>query len=365
MKVEVLQEELIRAVGLVLRAVATRAQLPVLGHVLIEAKEQSLVLTSTDLELSMRTVCPAKVDEEGTTTVPAKMFFEYLGALPPGKIVLETKEQHLNIRAHGAKAQFQTLSPEEFPKLPSILSEHILLEPEVTALTEAIQAVSFASAKDTLRPVLTGVLLEFGTATLKLVATDGFRLAVAQIPGAVKRESGSILVPARAIGEVSRVFTEGKIALGYLPETHQVYFVQGEVLLLSQILEGNFPDYAKILPKSHTGEVVVNRDEFVQAVKTAHIFARDNSNMMRWSIAPKEILIRASSPEKGECELSLPVQLSGEGGEIVFNARYVLDYLSLLSSQEVRFTTGGKLAPGVFADPKHEESFYVVMPINA
>lgn len=365
MKVEVLQEELIKHLSLALKAVANRAQLPVLSHVLLEAQEQNLILTSTDLELSVRIVCPAKVSETGRVTAPAKMLAEYVGTLSPGKLTLEQVGESLKVLSHGSTAKFQTLSVDEFPSLPAIPAEATIVEPDAKEFAQAIQSVSFASAKDTLRPVLTGVLMELAPDALKLVATDGFRLAIAGIKASSASEQQTILVPARAAFEVARIFVEGKLAVGYLAQTHQVYFAQGDVLLLSQVLEGNFPDYNKILPKSHAGEVVVGREEFLQAIKTAHIFARDNSNMMRWQVAESELVIVASSPEKGDCTLTVPIKLVGEGGEIVFNARYVLDYLSLLTSQEVRFTMGGKLAPGVFADPKHEENFYVVMPINA
>jgi DNA polymerase-3 subunit beta len=213
--------------------------------------------------------------------------------------------------------------------------------------------------------VLTGVLWELSKKNLRLVATDGFRLAVEEISIETKSELANVLVPSRAVMEAVRLSSEGEIVIGHLPSTNQVYFMAGDVQVVSQLLSGNFPDYNKILPKEFTTEIVVSKDELLQAVKATHIFARDNSNMVRWQIEDGQLVLLSSSPERGECRVEVPVKLSGEPLEIIFNAKYVLDYLPLVEGSELLVSMGTKLSPGMFKDAKRRGGQYVVMPINA
>lgn len=365
MKIEVLQEQLLSGLTIVGRAVASRAQLPVLSHILIEAKSDGLVLSATDLEIGMKVKVSAKVVETGVVAVPAKMFGEFLSSLNPGKVELKLEKETLILSAPGYSGKFQTISAEEFPMLAEVSGENEICTVEATSLNKAVERVVFASARDSLRPVLTGVLLEMGKKKVRLVATDGFRLAVEELAVDTKTEQLSLLVPSRVVMEVVRLSQEGKISIGHLLATNQIYFMVGEALIVSQLLSGNFPDYNKILPKEFTTEIVANKDELAQAIKATHIFARDNSNMVRWQIEDGKLVLLSSSPERGECRVELPVTLTGEPLEIVFNAKYVLDYLPLAESESLYVGMGGKLAPGMFRDPKRESGQYVVMPINA
>jgi DNA polymerase-3 subunit beta len=204
-----------------------------------------------------------------------------------------------------------------------------------------------------------------GKKNIRLVATDGFRLAVEELTTETKTETLNLLVPSRVVMEVVRLATEGQITIGHLPTTNQIYFMVGEILVVSQLLSGNFPDYAKILPKEFTTEVSINKDELLQAVKATHIFARDNSNMMKWQIEKSKLVLLSSSPERGECRVEAPIKLTGEPIEIIFNAKYVLDYLPLVEGESLIIEMGTKLSPGMFRDSKRVGGQYVVMPINA
>lgn len=365
MKIEVLQEQLLEGLGIVSRAVAVRAQLPVLSHILIEARNEGLVLSATDLELGIVAKVAAKVINPGKVAVPAKMFMEFLGSLNPGKVELSLEGESLNLIAPGYKGKFQTIEASEFPTLSEASSESELCKIGAATLSQAIERVVFASAKDSLRPVLTGVLWEVGKKKIRLVATDGFRLAVEELSVESKTEGQNLLVPSRVVMEVIRLAGESEVKIGYLPATSQVYFVVGEVLVLSQLLSGNFPDYQKILPKEFSTEIKVNKGELLQAIKATNIFARDNSNMVRWQIGEGQLVLLSSSPERGECRVEVPVKLEGDPLEIIFNAKYVLDYLSIAASDDLWVGMGGKLAPGMIKDTKRESGQYIVMPINA
>lgn len=365
MKIEVLQEQLLSGLNIVSRAVAVRAQLPVLSHILIEAKSEGLTLSATDLEIGIQTKVAAKVNEPGVVAVPAKMFGEFLGSLNPGKIELSLEKEALLVTAPGYKGKFQTIPPEEFPALSAPSADNQLGEVAGRDLKEAIEHVVFASAKDSLRPVLTGVLWEMGKKKLKLVATDGFRLAIEEIAIGGGEAEAKLLVPSRVVMEVVRLADEGVVKVGHIAATSQIYFLMGEVLVVSQLLEGNFPDYNKIMPKEFLTEIKTGREELLQAIKATYIFARDNSNMVGWKIEGKTLVLTSSSPERGECVVEVPIELSGEASEVVFNAKFVLDYLGMIAGEQVWFGTAGKLAPGMFKDLSRPNGQYVVMPINA
>jgi len=365
MKIEVLQEQLLVGLSIVSRAVATRAQLPVLSHILIEAKSDGLVLSATDLEIGIRVRVLAKVIEGGEATVPAKMFEEFLSSLNPGKVEIKTEKEAIVLSAPGYSGKFQTLSPEEFPAIGEVSRETEICTIEASTLVSAVERVVFASAKDSLRPVLTGVLWEMNKKGVRLVATDGFRLAVEEMAVEVKIEQVSLLVPSRVVQEVVRLASDGEIKIGHLKETNQIYFVVGESLVVSQLLAGNFPDYGKILPKEFTTEILVGKGELLQAIKATHIFARDNSNMVKWQVQKGALTLLSNSPERGECRVEVPIKLTGEEIEIIFNAKYVLDYLLIVEGETLSVGMGSKLSPGMIRDIKRESGQYVVMPINA
>ena len=361
MKLEILQEELLGGLTTVLRAVSARVQLPVLSYVLMEADKSGIGLSGADLEIGIRVKVMGKVEEGFTTAVPGKMLAEFLGTLPPGKVTVELKEKSLIITAGGYEASFQTMDPTEFPKLPEFGGRKGKINNQ--AIEEAINGVVFASAKDSLRPVLTGVLMELGK-KLKLVATDGFRLAVENIEMGEGGESEIALVPSRVLAELPRMMKEEEIEIGLLPETHQIMFRGGSTLLISQLLEGNFPDYQKILPKEFTTEVKVGKEELLSAVRMTHIFARENSNMMRWEVGAAKIVITSSSPEKGECRVEVPAKIEGGEVGVVFNAKYVMDYLAGIAGENIWIGLGDKLSPGMFREEGDKNGLYVVMPIN-
>lgn len=365
MKVEVLQEQLLAGLSVVGRAVASRAQLPVLSHILMEAKSEGLVLSATDLEIGIKVKVSAKVIETGVVAIPAKIFGEFLSSLNPGKVELKIEKETLILTAPGYSGKFQTIAADEFPAIPEILEDTEICKIETGILAKSVERVVFASAKDSLRPVLTGVLFEFGKKKIRLVATDGFRLAVEEILVESKIDQQNLLVPSRVVLEVIRLSGEGSVTVGHLPGTNQIYFVVGEVQIVSQLLSGNFPDYGKILPKEFTTEVKVSKDELSQAVKATYIFARDNSNMVKWQVNDSTVVLLSTSPERGECRVEVPITLDGDDLEIIFNAKYVMDYLATVEGDTIWVGMGTKLSPGMFKDTKRESGQYVVMPINA
>lgn len=364
MKVEVLQEQLLGGLTIVVRAIAARAQLPALSHVLVEARREGLLLSATDLEIGIRTGVAAKVDQEGRAVVPAKMLLEFLGSLSPGKVELEIVKDALQVKSRGYSAKFQTLSPDEYPAIPVTDKGVVLGVAEAGAFATSVGLVSIAPARDSLRPALTGIQMEFGKSSVRLVGTDGFRLCIEEIGARGGGEAGVYLIPARTLQEVIRVGGEGEITIGKLVEGNQVYFVVGGVEIVSQLIEGNYPDYQKIVPKEFVSQFRVNREELMQAIKAMYIFARENSNMVVWNLTKTTLGMSASSSERGESQVEIPIESTGEEVKIIFNAKYILDYLGASEATEIEIRLAGKLSPGLFCEVGRGGQ-YIVMPINA
>lgn len=367
MKVDILQEELIKTLNLVSRVVANRPQLMVLSNLLIEARKEGLRVQATDLEVGMEVRMPAKVIEEGRVTVPAKTLSEFVGNLTPGKVTVILEKETLRVESGQYKGKFQTIAAEEFPTLPGKEEMEELAELAQKDLSEAVQAVVFAAAKDNLRPVLTGVLMEFGKKSLGLVATDGFRLAKQDLPIERKPdEKVNLLVPVRAIGEVARLEGEGKMRISRIVKSNQVIFEAGEIKVVTQLIDGSYPDYTKIVPKDFVSELTIDREELTQAVKAVHIFARENSNMMRWKIGEQAgMMVSAETPERGGAEVEVGIKHDGGGGEVVFNTKFILEFLNSCTTESVVFGLGEPLAPCAFQKGGRKGFLYVVMPINA
>jgi len=362
MKFTILQKELLEGLSSTARAVASRAQMPILSTILIRAKLGGVELMATDLELSVTTKVFGKVEEEGMAAVPAKTLLDLVASREGGKITFELVKETLTIISEGYKGKIQVMAAEEFPSLPQV-PENGGVSAKGDDLSKTIGKVVWAAARDLLRPVLTGVHIELEKNYLKLVATDGFRLAVAKLPATLVGESASSLVPARALAEVARI--AGDKAIRLVPvTTNQVGIVGDAGVITTQTIEGAFPDYNKIIPTEFVTTVAVQREDLESALKTVQIFARDNSNMVKWKIVQGEIVMSATAAERGEAEARVEAKVEGEGGEIVFNTKYIMDFLQNSKAQTIKFSMNGGLKPGLFSEEGNDDYMYVVMPIN-
>lgn len=365
MKLSLMQEGLSRALSKVVRVVSNRPQLPVLSNLLLDARKEGLFISVTDLEIAMTVKVGAKIDEKGKVTVPARMFAEFISSLPVGSVAIELKKETLHVESGSFKAKFQTISHEEFPQIVGVevVQGEGSVELSMSEFSRVVEEVLFASARDSMRPVLTGVYFEFKSSKLNFVATDGFRLAKRSVSVGSDSKRVGFIVPARAVSEVVKLESD-EVKFKFLEGSNQVVFVVGDDLVLTQILEGSYPDYAKIVPGSHETEVVFDKEEMLGAVRASIIFARDNSNVLKWSIEKDKLRIMSESPELGENVVDVEAQVKGEGGEVAFNGKFILDYLQSSRGTRVFFGMGGSLSPGLFRDESDSDFLYVVMPIN-
>lgn len=374
MKLHFLSENLQKKLSFLNRIVSQRSQLPILLNFLIEAKNGKLKISATDLELGAQIEIPANIEEEGKTTVPAKLFSELMASIPQDKITLQKEKDTLKLITKNIKSSFQTVPPEEFPKLYEGKGERILrITTEETR--KFFLPVIFAASLDAGRPALSGVLIQKiknskKTREIKVVATDGYRLSLKK--GSVgegekdgEEEGKEALVPARAIREALGVNPEGEEVEVYISkENNQVLFFQESTVLVGRLIEAEFPAYEKIIPADFSTRVFFEREQMQKAVKICSIFARDAANIIRLSFQKEKIVVSANAPSVGENSVEVEAKLEGEENEIAFNARYLLDLLGNLEEESLVFEMSGPLSPGVFKIENDDSFLHLIMPIR-
>jgi len=383
MRASCLQENLSRGLSVVGRAVATRPTLPVLSHILLSTDQSQIKLAATDLELFIVCWIGAKVDQEGSITVPARLIIDLVNSLPEERVDLNLKDQMLHMTCARNEADINGIDPQEFPLLPERSEDHqILLEADL--LRQMVAQVVFAAATDESRPILTGVLARFEDTTLTMAAADGFRLSVRQatLPEPVPQPI-SVVIPAKALNELARVSNdeEDPIGLYITPARSQVLFhLQGDaganegrifgIDLVSQLIEGNFVNYRQIIPSGHTTRTILNTEEFLKACKTANIFARNEANVVHLEIEPGEgmgeghVKMTATSTEMGDSLGELDASVEGEGLTIAFNVRFLIDVLSVMDSAQVVLETSSPGRPGVLRPLGSDDFVHVIMPMH-
>jgi len=373
-RVSCLQENLAKGLSIVGRAVATRTSLPVLSNILLATDGPRLKLSATNLEIGINCWIGAKVEEEGAATVPARLLTEFVNSLPPDRIDLElvTRTQTLNMLSGHYRASIKGIDAQEFP-LISTLSENHSISLDAQELREAIAQVSFAAATDESRPVLTGVLAQFEEDRLTLAAADGFRLSVRsfQLTESLA-EPTKVIIPAKALQELSRISAEAKdpIQMTIPPGRNQVLFHMTNIDLVSQLVEGAFPDYNQIIPQSHVTRTVVDTDALLRATKIAFLFARDAANILRLRVtpgtelAPGELKVVATAAEVGDNQGDIEASIEGDPIEVAFNAKYLIDVLSVIDSPQVILETSSPSSPGIIRPVDSDDFLHVIMPMH-
>jgi DNA polymerase-3 subunit beta len=333
-----------------------------------------LRLSATNLELGITCWIGAKIHEEGTTTVPARTIVDLVNTLPNDQVEMELtmRTQTLNVRSGAFNNDIKCIDAQEFPPLPPSDEEAGLIL-SVTDLREMIQQVAFAASTDDARPVLTGVLAEFSEGTLTLAAADGFRLSVrSAMLDSNQTENIKAIIPARALSELSRVLSDGEetVTLIMPPGRGQVIFRAKNVEVVSQLIEGTFPDYAGIIPTGFATRSVLSTASFRKACKAAEIFAREAAHSARLRITPGSELepgtleVSATSAETGSNETIVDATIDGEPVEIAFNVRFLVEVLSVIDNPNVALETSTPSSPGVIRPVGDEDFLHVVMPMH-
>ena len=373
MNVTVSQENLNRGLGTVSRAVATRSTLPITTHVLLQTDESRLRLVATNLEIVISTWIAAKVDVAGAITVPARLLNEFVSSLQPDTIEMELDRdtRQLEVVSGRVKAKLSGQDAEDFPPVPQ-LGEGVTIELDPDQLRTSIERVAFAAATDDARPVLTGVHTSVDGDALTFAAADGFRLAVQTVRlGAAASEKVDVIIPARALRELDRMLVDQaeKVVMTVNPQRSQVLFRLNGSELVSQLVQGTFPNYRQLIPESATTKAVADVAEFLRATRTAAVFARDGNNIVRLYLEPGEnemagvVRLESRSEEVGAGEGTIDALVEGPQGQIAFNSRYLQDILGVLARNRVTLETTSPSSPGTFRPVDDEDYLHVVMPM--
>ena len=373
MKLACLQENFNRGLSLVGRAVATRTTLPITNNVLLATEGSRLKLVATNLEMAISCWIGAKVEEEGAITVPARLLTEFVSSLPSDKIDISLfpRTKTLELRCARFEARISGMDTKDFPPIPTVESG-IVTKVEPEAFRQGISQVAFAAATEESRPVLTGVDAQFDGDSLTLAAADGFRLAVYKMPLATPvSEKTEVIIPARTLSELNRmaVDQEEAIEIRVNPTKGQALFRLKNVELVSQLVQGTFPQYSQLIPENYNTRAVVDVGGFLMAAKTASIFARDGSGIVRLVIAqggeltPGKITISARSEEIGEDVGEIDAVIDGEESKIAFNGKYLIDVLGVFRESQVALETTTPSSPGVIRPVGADNYIHVIMPM--
>jgi DNA polymerase III subunit beta len=371
MNVSVMQENLARGLGIVSRAVSTRATLPVLANVLLKTDNGGLKLTATNLEIGINCWVPGKVESEGEITVPAKLVTDLVASLPNQRIdmQLSTKDRTLKVTCGGSRSSIKGIDADEFPVVAAI-GDAPATSVDSRALREALGEVVFAAATDESRPILTGVLTRLAGDRMTLAAADNYRIAVRTLTlaQAVSPET-SIVVPGRSYAELMRILPDAEqaIEITITPNKSQVLFHVEGIDLVSRLIEGQFPNYEPVIPTGHSSRAVIDREAFLAGARRASIFARDSANIVKVEVGgdgSSEVSITAHAADVGDNADALEATVEGQATTIAFNARYLIDVLSNLGADEAALELSGPLAPGVIRGIGKDDYVHVIMPVR-
>jgi DNA polymerase III subunit beta len=369
MKLSCLQENLSKCLGIVGRAVATRTTLPVTNNVLLATEDSRLRLSATNLEIAISCWLGSMVEEEGAITVPARLLTEFVNSLPSEKIDLALGDHTLELKCARFEARISGIDAEDFPPIPKI-SGGMSYRVEPDALRLAINQVVFATASEDTRPVLTGVCAEFEEETLTMAAADGFRLAVHKAPliSPVK-EKVEIIIPGRCLSELNRLLADQKepVEIAVSQNKSQVLFRMKDVELVSQLIQGTFPNFRQLIPASYSTRAVISTPDFLRATKTAAIFARDGSGIVRLQITPDgtsgKVSVSARSEQIGDNVGEIDAKVEGEAAKIAFNGKYLTDVLGVIHEGEIVLETTTPSSPGVIRPIGAENYVHIIMPM--
>jgi len=369
MKLTILQENLLNALNITGRVTTNKGQLAVLANILIKTEAGRVKFSATNLETGINFWTGAKVDQEGQITVPAKTMIELVSLLPKEKVVLETEGEKLKLSCQGRKNKLLGIDAAEFPEVPSlkhlkVFSFKTSFESQV--LKQIIEHLTFAAAMDESRPILTGVLLEKASTGWRWVATDGYRLSLIKQATEAKIKTGRWIIPARALVELGRLLNDEteKVEMAIAKTGNQVIWGDGDLEVVSKLIEGKFPDFEKVIPEAKGVKIELDREALVNAVKTASIFARDTANIIKFKLGDNQVEIKANAPELGESSNVLETKISGETGEVAFNSRYLLDLLGAISTETIELFFSGGLNPGLFKEKGNPNFIHVIMPVR-
>jgi len=373
MEFSCLQDNLSRGLANVSRAVAQRAPLPVTQNVLIETEDSKVKITATNLEIAISTWISAEIKEAGSLTIPARMLTDFINSLPSGEQVevkLIKDKAGIEIKCKTYHGRISGTDAGEFPPIPESSDSPTISVPSA-ALKRSLGRVAIVSATDDSRPVLMGVKVEIDKSGITLAAADGFRLAVDRVEiSSTEDLDSSAIVPGKTMLELERLIDDSNqstIQISISEASNQILFNLENIQVVSQLIQGQFPDYEKLIPNSSSTQSLVDRKAFMESIKAASIFARDGSGIIKLIMdkSSKKISILSNAEEIGDLENDIDADINGDESKVAFNSRFLQDVVGVLGSDVIKIDSSSPSSPGVFTEKSDGNSNYrhVIMPM--
>jgi len=367
MKFSITKESLQDLLQVVGSAVPTKSTLPILSNVLIEADKEGLTLVATDLDLSIKTRGEAEVGTPGKITVPAKRMGEIVRELPAGSTVkVSVSGTRVKMAYDNGTATILGLDPEDFPQLPQIDAERMVPLPSA-ALERGVRRTSYAVSSDETRQMLTGVLIQLKSGELRLVATDGHRLAKATFRGDYKGLEGrDLIIPPKALIQVVRL-AAGHAQVNLTVSKNFAVFEVGPTTVYSRLIDGNFPNYEQVIPKSSPKKVEVGREAFMAAVRRIAILSDNVTRQIKLSLKPERVELSVSTADVGEGQEAIGVDYQGDELAVGYNAAYLIDALRTIDAEKLELQLNTPTSPGIMVpvnQDKDEDLLCLVMPLR-
>ena len=364
MKITIARSELLNSLSIVGKGMSARSTLPILSGILFSASDGSLLMQATDLEISVRNTSPALVENEGQVVLPGKLLTDIVRSLPEAAVTIETEGEVALVRCQQSSFTVKILNHADFPKFPEVSVDKKVILASGT-LTSMVRQVSRAVSRDETRATLTGVLLVIDGPTVKMVATDSYRLAVRELVlEAVAGEDVEVVIPGKALEEVSKLLGENEeISLGV--SDNQIVFEFGTTTFVTRRIEGTFPNYKQLIPKETETSATVSAEEFTAAVKRVSLMALHNTPLkINISVADQTLSLSATTQDVGDASEDLLVKAEGPDVEIAFNHAFLMDGLSSATAETLRLEVQSALKPGVLRTVGDEGFLYLLMPVR-
>lgn len=363
MELQVTQENINRAFSNVARVANSRGTLPILSNILIKTIDNRLSISATNLDIAITHLIGAKVKKEGSITVPAKLIHEFVSNLPSGIIHLKLTDNKLSIDADKYQSTINGVSAEEYPVMP-IIADGKTWSISSKLFKEALQQTVMAASNDESRPVLTGVYIHSLKERLFMAATDSYRLAEKNVMAT--KEDTNLLVPVNAMQELLRLIGDEELQISVTHDEQQVLFKVGDVELVARLIDGNYPDYKKLIPDSFATSATIKKSDFVNITKVSSLFARESAGSVNINVneEDQQVSIHSIASQLGENTATSDAKVKGDGS-ITLNSRYIIDALHACSGEEVELAFNGKLEPCVLRDPKKKDYTHIIMPLKS
>ncbi len=361
MKLQVTQENLSKALNTVARVANTRNTLPILANVLLQTADNRLSISATNLDIAITHRIGSKIEKTGSTTVPARLMQDFVSSLPEGVLKLELTDNKLHITTDQYKSSINGIAADDFPVMPAI-SAGTTWKAGAAELKKALSQVVFAASSDDARPVLTGVYFHSSGGEVVAAATDSYRLAERKL--GKNKASVGFLVPASAANDLLRIISDTDKEVVVTHDDQQVLFQVGDITLVARLIEGNYPDYRKLIPTKFGTVAKLARADFLNITKVSALFAREAAGSITVKVDDKKVSINAIASQLGENTAAAEAEVKGSG-EVTLNSRYLIDALNAFSGEQVEFCFNGKLEPCILRSSDDLKYLHLIMPLRS